>query len=178
MTKGRDSDKKMLMETPKEKLIDLMFMHMRNLWAVDGLYFLGIEEMFGAEGATEIDSQVWKVMGKIEARRLKKLLEIEGSDISTLMHALKYSSWSLDLEDKEFIEEKDRAILRNKKCRVQQNRLKKGLVEFPCKKVRWGFLKSFVVEINPNLEVKCNLCPPDSHGHDLWCEWEFVFNEK
>ncbi len=178
MAQARDLDKKMLMETPKDMLIDLMFMQMRNLWAVDGLYFLGIEERFGTEGATEVDAQVWNVMGKIEARRLKKILKIEGDDISTLMHVLKYSSWSLDLEDKEIIEEKDRAILRNIKCRVQETRLKKGLDEFPCKKVRWGFLKSFAKEINPNFEVKCNLCPPDEHGQDLWCEWEFALSDE
>ena len=144
------------------------------MWTVDGLYYLGIEEDFGTKAATEIDRRVWEVMGKIEARRLKKLFNITGDDISSMIKCLKLSGWALDLEDKEIIVEKDKAILKNTKCRVQNTRKRKGLVEFGCKPVRWGFLKSFAKEFNQNITVNCNVCPPDKHIDDLWCEWEFI----
>ena len=51
--------------------------------------------------------------------------------------------------------------------------MENGLDEFECKPVRFGFLKSFAKEFNPNIEVICNVCPPDKHPEDLWCEWEF-----
>jgi hypothetical protein len=79
----------------------------------------------------------------------------------------------LDLENKEITEEKDRILFRNTDCRVQNTRLRKGLAEFPCKNVRWGYLKTFAKEINENIEVECNVCPPDKHKENLWCEWEF-----
>jgi hypothetical protein len=144
------------------------------MWAVDGLYYLGIEEKWDTESATKIDQDVWRVMGKIEARRIRKLFDINGNDIESMIQALRYSGWTLDLEDKEIIVEKNRAILRNTKCRVQNTRLSKGLSEFGCKPVRHGFLKSFAKEFNPKIEVKCNICPPDKHPDDLWCEWEFI----
>ena len=144
------------------------------MWAVDGLYYLGIEEISGTEAATEIDRKVWEIMGKIEARKLKKFLDIKGNDIPSMMNAIKYSGWAMDLEDKEIIIEENRGIIRNVKCRVQNTRLSKGLVEFGCKPVRWGFLKSFAKEFNPNIIVNCNVCPPDKHTEDLWCEWEFI----
>ena len=175
---SRDDDRKIIDEIPKDKLADYIFMHLRNMWAVDGLYYLGIEEAFDTEAATEIDRKVWEVMGRIEARRLRTLFDIAENDIPSVMKALRLSGWSLDLEDKEIIVEKDRAIVRNVKCRVQNTRLSKGLVEFGCKPVRWGFLKSFAKEFNPNIEVKCNVCPPDKHSKDLWCEWEFTLKEK
>ena len=112
-------------------------------------------------------------MGKIEARKIKKIFDIKGKDIPSLMKALSYSGWTMDLEDKEIIIQKDKGIIRNTKCRVQDTRLSKGLSEFACKPVRFGFLKSFAKEINPDIVVKCNLCPPDKHPQDLWCEWEF-----
>ncbi len=149
-------------------------MHLRDMWAVDGLYYLGIEEKFSTEAATEIDRGVWKVMGKIEARRIKKLFEINGDDIESMIKALRYSGWALDLEDKEIVVEKNRAIVRNIKCRVQNTRISKGLSEFGCKPVRHGFLQSFAKEFNPKIEVNCNVCPPDKHPEDLWCEWEFI----
>jgi len=152
-------------------------MHLRDMWAVDGLYYMFIEEEFGTEAATEIDRKVWEVMGKIEARKIKKLFNIEGNDISSAMKALSYSGWAMDLEDKEIIVEKDKAIVRNVRCRVQNTRLSKGLSEFGCKPVRFGFLKSFAKEFNSDIKVTCKVCPPDKHPEDLWCEWVFTLDK-
>lgn len=153
-------------------------MHLRNMWTVDGLYYLFIEEKFGTKEATEIDRKVWEVMGKMEARKIKELLDIKGNDIPTVMKALSYSGWSMDLEDKEIDIKKDKGIVRNISCRVQNTRLKKGLSEFGCKPVRWGFLKAFAKEFNPKIDVECVVCPPDEHKDDLWCEWIFSIKEE
>ena len=40
---NRDEDKEIINNIPKEKIPDLIFMHLRNLWSVDGLYFMEIE---------------------------------------------------------------------------------------------------------------------------------------
>ncbi len=178
MNMGRNNDVKLPSQLPKEKIPDYIFLQLRNLWAMDGLYFLGIEERFGTEVATQIDAQVWEVMGKIEARKLKEYLGITGTDISSMMKALQYCSWALDLEDKEIVIQKDCAMIRNVSCRVQNTRRSKGLTEFGCKPVRFGFLKEFAKEFNPDIVVKCILCPPDQHPEDLWCHWEFTYKEK
>ena len=170
---NRNEDKKIINDLPREKIPEFIFMHLRNMWTVDGLYFLGIEEKYGTDVATEIDKNVWEVMGKIEARRLKKFLDVKDKGISNLNKCLKLSGWALDLEDKEILEKDDSLIIKNKVCRIQNNRIQKGLSEFPCKKVRWGFLKSFAKEIDPNIEVICKKCPPDEHDKNTWCEWEF-----
>lgn len=175
---SRTEDRKLIAEISDDKIADFIFMHLRDLWTVDGLYFLGVEKEFDTESATKIDQKVWEAMGKIEARKLKKFLDIKNDDISSMIKALSYSSWALDLEDKEIIIEKEKAIVRNIKCRVQNTRKKKELSEFPCKRVRWGFLKSFAYEFNPDIVVKCNVCPPDKHPDDLWCEWEFIMEVK
>ncbi len=73
--------------------------------------------------------------------------------------------------------EKKRALFRNPNCRVQKTRTKKGLKEFPCKNVRWEYLKNFAKEFNENIEVECNVCPPDEHQENLWCQWEFRFKQ-
>jgi hypothetical protein len=174
---AREIDRKLIQNIPKEQLADFIFLHLRNMWAVDGLYYLGIEEEYGTEAATEIDRKVWELMGKIEARRLKELLGIKGNDIPSMFKALQYSGWALDLEDKEISIENGKGIIRNVKCRVQNTRKKKGLIEFGCKPVRWGFLKSFAKEFNPNIKVDCTVCPPDKHPEDLWCEWEFTLSK-
>jgi hypothetical protein len=178
MNSDREADRELLLEIPKEKLADLLFLQLRNMWSVDGLYFLGIEEHMGCESATEIDKNVWNIMGKIEARRLKDLLEITGDDIPNMISALRLSSWSLDLEEKEIEVDKNGAKFRNPNCRVQKTRTKKGLGEFPCKHVRWGYLKNFAMEFNPDIVVDCKTCPPDEHADNIWCEWEFSLTPK
>lgn len=170
-------DRNMLAKLPKQKLLDLFFMYIRNMWRVDGLYFLGIEEKFGTEAATQIDTKCWEVMGRLEARELKNVLGIEKNDIPSLMYALQNTSWSLYQEEKETEASPTRGVYRVKKCRTQETRIRKGLGEFPCKNVRYSYLKSFTEEFNPNIELKCRICPPGKHTRNVWCEWEFILHQ-
>jgi len=55
---GSVEDRNMLAKMSKEKLLDYFFLQIRNLWRVDGLYFLGIEKKFGTEPATVIVLEV------------------------------------------------------------------------------------------------------------------------
>jgi hypothetical protein len=174
MEATREFDWDHLMDIPKDKLINLLFLHIRDIWSVDGLYYQEIESRFGTELATEIDMDVWGVMGKIQARRLKKALNIEESNIRNLFETLKLTDWWLDMENKEYEVDDAHAKITNRECRVHLSRQKKGLSEFNCKQVRWGFLKNFVKEFNPNIEVDCHFCPMDAHPEDAWCEWEFI----
>ena len=98
---SREEDIKIIDDIKNDKIADFIFLHLRNMWSVDGLYFLGIEEKYGTEIATEIDKNVWKVMGKIEARRLKDFLNLKDNTLSSFIKCLKYSGWFLDLEEKE-----------------------------------------------------------------------------
>ena len=45
----------------------------RSYTAVDGLWFMKAEERYGFETALDIDDDVWKVMPKIQARKLKSM---------------------------------------------------------------------------------------------------------
>lgn len=176
MLKAEKEDSDFLAEMSKNKLIDLLMLHIRNLWRVDGLYFMGIEEKFGTEAATDIDASCWKVMGKLEARELREKLGIKRGeiDIPTVLWVLRNTSWALYQVGKEVeMQDEKSGIFRVTKCRTQETRIQKGPGEFPCKKVRYDYLKSFAEELNPELEVVCRICPPDSHPEDTWCEWEF-----
>jgi len=171
---GNREDREMLAKMPMEKLLDYFFLQIRNLWRVDGLYFLGIEKKFGTEAATEIDAGVWAVMAAIEAKSLQKMFNVgENPDVSTIISLLRKSSWALDQPFKTVALSDKRATLSIDRCRTQEARLSKGLGEFPCKKVRFGYLRNFAKTLNLKVEVNCLVCPPDTHPKDLWCKWEF-----
>jgi len=169
------SDREMFRKMSEDKLFELFSLQIRNLWRVDGLYFLGIEKKFGTEAATKIDAECWATMAILEAKSLRKLFSVEKVDLTTLMYLLRNTSWALDHQQNKEIEvTPTKAVLRIVKCRTQEARLRKGLSEFPCKKVRYGYLKNFAKTLNPNIEVICKVCPPDEHPPDLWCEWHFI----
>jgi len=164
----------MLAKMPPEKLVDLHFFQIRNIWRVDGLYFLGIEKRFGTEAATDIDAEVWSAMAAIEARALQRLFKVgEDPDVRIIIDLLKNSSWAMDQPFKTAQVSGDHATLSIDRCRTQEARLNKGLEEFPCKKVRLGYLMNFAKALNSRVEVNCLVCPPDKHPEDLWCKWEF-----
>jgi hypothetical protein len=171
---GSVEDREMLTKMSMEKLLDFFFLQIRNLWRVDGLYFLGIEKKFGTEAATEIDAGVWEAMAQIEAKSLQRMFNVrENPDISTIIALLRKSSWALDQPFKTIEVSNKRATLSIEKCRTQETRVSKGLGEFPCKKVRFGYLKNFAKTLNSKVELNCLICPPDKHPKDLWCKWEF-----
>ncbi|NWG11409.1 hypothetical protein HXY33_06670 [Candidatus Bathyarchaeota archaeon] len=171
---GSVEDREMLTELPKERLLDFFFLQIRNLWRIDGLYFLGIEKRFGTEAAAEIDVGVWEVMAQIEAKSLQRIFNVgENPDIATIISLLRRSSWALDQPFKAIEVGATRSVLSINRCRTQEARLGKGLAEFPCKPVRFGYLRNFAKTLNPRVEVNCLVCPPDKHPKEKWCEWEF-----
>jgi len=172
---GSREDREMLSKMSPEQLLDFFFQQIRNLWRVDGLYFLGIEKRFGTEAATEIDAGVWESMAAIEAKSLQRMFKVgENPSVPVIMGLLRKSSWALDQPFKA-IEVSDRHVaLSIDRCRTQEARLGKGLGEFPCKKVRFGYLKNFAKTLNPKVDVNCLVCPPDEHPKDAWCKWEFT----
>lgn len=167
-------DLEMLGSVPEDKLLNLFFLHIKNLWRVDGLYFLGIEEKFGIEAATQIDANCWNIMGKLEARELKETLGVKENDVRALIQTLRNTSWALYQTEKEYETSAKKGVFRVTHCRTQETRIDKGLGEFPCRQVRFGYLQSFAKEFNPKIEVVCRICPPSLHPENVWCEWEFV----
>jgi len=175
---GNVEDRKTLASVPTEKLLDYLFLQIRNLWRVDGLYFLAIEKRFGTEAAMEIDASVWEAMAGIEAKSLQKMFKVgENPNVANVMGLLQKSSWALDQPFKNVEVNNDRATLNIDRCRTQEARLNKGLSEFPCKKVRYEYLKNFAKTLNPRVEVNCIVCPPDKHLKDEWCTWEFTIKK-
>jgi hypothetical protein len=75
----------------------------RSYKAVDGLWFMKVEEKYGFNAALDIDKEVWKVMPKIQARMIKSMLR-KGETQATLLESLNVK---LSLEGFNFKMEQD-----------------------------------------------------------------------
>jgi hypothetical protein len=173
---SRNHDRVRLAELSKDKLIDLLFIQVKNIWRVDGLYFQEIEKSFGVDNAAKIDRLVWESLAKIEARDLKNMFGYTYiNDIKSLMELLINTSWALYQEEKKYYvhEERSEGELYVVKCRIQEARIRKGLGIFPCRNVRFNYLRSFVEELNARIKVEAISCPPDMKEPGYWCGWRF-----
>ncbi len=68
--------------------------------AMDGLWFVMLEKMDSFEKALEIDTMVWEVMPKIQAKKIKELLRIGNPGTKDLVTALRFK-----LRAEEFVSE-------------------------------------------------------------------------
>ena len=92
--------------------------------AVDGLWFMKVEEIHGWKAALGVDEQVWKVLPKIQARTLKALLDV-GQGIDALQKCL---TTRLTLEQFEFETQKTRGgfSILVKRCPWHDQMVKSG----------------------------------------------------
>ncbi len=60
----------------------------RSYTAVDGLWFMMVEDQFSFDKALELDTEVWKVLPKIQARKVKEMLSLKGRGIADFLKAI------------------------------------------------------------------------------------------
>jgi hypothetical protein len=60
----------------------------RSYTAIDGLWFMKVEERLDFDEALLLDVAVWKVMAKIQARKACELLGLQGATLAELLAAL------------------------------------------------------------------------------------------
>lgn len=74
-----------MVESGSDLILEMM---RRSYFAVDGLWFVMLEEDEGHGRALEIDERVWRVMPKIQARKARELLGCTGNTLADLTHCL------------------------------------------------------------------------------------------
>lgn len=155
----------------------------RSYAAVDGLWFVKVEEASGFEHALELDRQVWAVMAKIQARKARELLGVDGNTPADLARCvgLKFAG---DGQDADISHTNDGVRVRLPACMwfdvMQQagrddvaRRI--GEVICPTEMAVWAqeFGGGYEVNIPRRLCAGCECCeivfmatPPPSADHD------------
>jgi hypothetical protein len=151
-----------------------------KLWlAHDGLWFQAVERRWGIDEAIECDREAWDRFSPLEARRIMQLLQLEaGGGLAALEKALGFRLYShLNEQETEWMAA-DRLRFRMKTCRVQAARERKGLPDFPCKRVGLVEYERFAETIDPRIRTRCIHCPPDPRSDRSVCAWEFTLKEE
>ncbi|MCY3413496.1 MAG: hypothetical protein INQ03_17780 [Candidatus Heimdallarchaeota archaeon] len=157
----------------KEELITLVEIYAKNWLAIDGTWFLAVEEAEGMEKAIEYDIKSWERFTIVEANRIMKEFAVaKGSGLEGLKKALEYRVYScLNVDSAEI--KHDKLVYTMNTCRVQSARERKNLALFPCKQVGIVEYSGFAQSIDPRIRTRCIAAPPDDLEREYHCAWEF-----
>ncbi|MCK5569636.1 MAG: hypothetical protein KAJ15_07955 [Spirochaetes bacterium] len=163
----------------KEKLLDYIEILSKNWLAHDGCWFLAIEDDLGLEAAMKYDKTGWVYFTVIEAKRIKKYLALaERPGIEGLTQALKFRLYA-NINIQEIVEiTPNSCIFRMNDCRVQSNRKRKGLDDFPCRTIGEAEYGLFASTIDDRITTSCIHCPPEPHPENSFCAWKFTLNGR
>lgn len=147
----------------------------KNWLAMDGLWFLAVEDEFGLEKAMEMDRRIWATFSRIEADRIKKRLSLpESGGLDALDTALRHRLHSLLNPYRIKRPSGTTLCYFMLTCRTQAARVRKGLPPFPCREVGLVEYSVFAKTIDPGIETACIACPPDPRDRDFSCGWKFT----
>lgn len=168
-----------LMQLPKETLADMVDMWIRNYWSCQSYWMTFVERDYGEDVAGRLDGEVFAETARIQAYRLKKLLNL-GNDMQTLAFVLKHTAlqWAPAGFDWEFEEISDTHIkMRVANCPMGTFRKKEGLEVFPCKNIAPPLYNEVAKTINPKMVAYCTHAHPDAPKENVMCEWHFVYED-
>ena len=124
------------------------------------------------------DEEAWKRFTVIEAKRIKEFLKLpENPGLDGLEQALHYRFYG-NLNEHECIHEGNRLVYRNRDCRVQTARSRKGMPYHPCKSVGIYEYSGFAATIDARIKCRCLSCFPDCTESPDGCVWEFYLEEE
>ena len=145
------------------------------LTAIDGLWFLEVENKFGFDKAFELDLKVWARYGPIMIKRIKKVLKVEDNNLEAFIQVFRVMS---KIEGSKFIiKEKSpkEVIMQVQYCPWWEN-LKRANREklVRCDIVDKEILPEWATSFNPKMDFKLIKSLPA--GHDT-CEWMISLKE-
>lgn len=168
----------MFEDRSKKELLNIIDVYAKAWQAMDGAYFLALEERYGIDTAIEIDKAAWKTFSPVEANRIMKEFNIPaGGGLKALEKALRYRVYAALNRQSTKWNDKDALVFTMEECRVQVARSRKGLPEFPCREVGLVEYTEFAKTIDPRIRTRCVYCPPDNHPREAYCSWEFTLEE-
>jgi hypothetical protein len=150
-----------------KKYVKLLLDHYQ---IVDGYWFGFIEKEYGLETAVRINEEIWGRIATRTAKDIKSMFKIEGKGVDRVLNALRYLPW-YTITKYRVHREADSLRIEIPHCVPQEIRAKKGMGEYPCKKMHMVIFENFVKEIDNSTQVDCVFAPPDEHPKDLWCKW-------
>ena len=166
-----------LRDLSRAQLEELIGAYAKNWLALDGVWFQAAEARFGMDAAMDLDEAAWRRYTRIEARRIKALLNLpERPGLDGLERALRLRFYG-QLNCDEVLRQDGALVYRVTDCRVQSARTRKHMPLHPCRRVGLVEYAGFAAEIDERIHCECLSCYPDVRDATCACAWRFTLRE-
>ena len=161
----------------KEKLKELLQLSGGLIAAIDGIWFLAVEEVFGNDRAVELDKRVWERYIHVLVKRMKNIFGISTEGMRGIKEIIENDPLFLinDYEFPEFSEKK--MALRINRCPVLEAMERQGRKTYVCESTTGLYFKNLAKEINPKIVVHPLKLPPRESPEDICCKWLFQLQD-
>jgi hypothetical protein len=175
----QDNLPQILLNLPREKILELIDTIAVNWLANDGIWFQEVEFNHGMNDAKRCNDSCWAQFSPLEARLIKTFLGLpELPGLEGLKKALNFRLYGR-INVQSISETTDTSfVFQMNECRVQTARSRKGLPDYPCKSVGLVEYPYFATAIDPRIVTECVGCPPDDHPKDWYCAWRFTLSQS
>ena len=162
-----------LLDMPREKLLRLLGALAKNWLAQDGVWFQAVEAAYGMNDAKRCNDSAWSRFSPFEAHAVKRLLDLgERPGLAGLERALNFRMYA-HINRQSCRWENGSLRFEMNDCRVQSARVRKGLLDYPCKSAGLVEYARFAEGIDSRIVTECVGCPPDDHPKEWFCAWRF-----
>ena len=161
----------------KEELIKLVKVYSRLFLALDGFWFLAVEDKFGYQAALEADINAWEGYFPYEAKMLRKALGISADGIPGIIETLKQSAFVPCMEHRIEEASETRGVFALYKCPSLEAMERAGRDEFTCEPVGKVVFQKYAESMDPRVKVRFLDGPPRKSPEDVSCKWEFFLEE-
>ncbi len=165
-----------LWQLSQEELVGLIEAYAKLYTALDGLWFLSVEEEYGHDVATKLDIKVWESLAPREAKRLSDVSKAAEGGIEAVIEALKLRPTFLTKEY-EVIKEGNRAIVRVTKCRSLEAMERDKRDVSSCIRLLESVYPKFANSIDNRVKLQVRKAPPRESAGGTCCEWEIEIPE-
>jgi len=158
----------------RQDLLKLLQLAGGLIAAIDGLWFLAVEDQFGYSEAIRLDTKVWEKYAHIVVKRMKDKIGLSKTGIEGIKELIGFDPLLLNL-DYEIPELSEKTmLLRVNKCPVLEAMERAGRKTFVCESTTGLYFRNIAKEIDPQVVVSPLRLPPRVSPKDVCCEWLFT----
>ena len=160
-----------LLQLSKEELVVVLEGYSKLYTALDGLWFLSVEEEYGHDVATKLDVKVWESLIPREAERIGNARKLTGGGIEAIIEAFKLRP-SFFTKEYKVIRGENRAVVRVTRCRSLDAMERDKREVSSCIRVLESVYPKFAKSIDSRVKFRVLKAPPRRFVGDTCCEWE------
>lgn len=168
-----------LQDFSPDALAELIRLYSQLYIALDGFWYLTLQERTSNEEALACDLQVWEKLCNYEMAKITDHLNIQGNDVIALVKAMQVAPWFHKIKCEVDVKNNNNATLTVTHCPTLEALEKEGggRESEICRLVEPRVFKGYASFFNPGIEPKPLKLPPRKNKDGICCQWELRLEE-